>query len=334
MRRKYWPLAFIFPWILLASFYFWGSAAVHPSNEYHGIESFMPQETDSFRTLSVVTYNLGYLSGKTNNTGAKRSKELFDSHYEQLVKYFQNNPTDILATQEIDFQSNRSFYVNQFKSIGNSLNYVQGAKSVNWDRRYVPFPYFPISEQFGQVLSGQAIFSKFSMSNLDVHILKRPKSNPFYYDAFYLDRLLQVVLIDIDSTTIALMNVHLEAWDIPTREAQALYVRNILDKYERDYPVILVGDFNSVPPSMDSDIQTDRVLEYILTHPNIQLSIPITPANVVDPNLYTFNTWDPNKRIDYIFYTPNSLELVNSRVLNDIGEISDHFPVRASFRVK
>ena len=48
----------------------------------------------------------------------------------------------------------------------------------------------------------------------------------------------------------------------------------------------------------------------------------------------TFNTKDPFKRIDYIFYTKNSIEYIDGKVLTQFGEASDHLPVQMSFKLK
>ncbi len=48
----------------------------------------------------------------------------------------------------------------------------------------------------------------------------------------------------------------------------------------------------------------------------------------------TFDTKAPYERIDYIFYTKNSIEYISGKVLNAFGQASDHLPVEMSFRLK
>ena len=57
----------------------------------------------------------------------------------------------------------------------------------------MPFPYGLPSVNFGKVVSGQSILSKYSLSDYSRIVLERVEDNPFYRDAFYLDRLVQVV---------------------------------------------------------------------------------------------------------------------------------------------
>jgi len=48
----------------------------------------------------------------------------------------------------------------------------------------------------------------------------------------------------------------------------------------------------------------------------------------------TFDTRNPKKRIDYIFYTTNSIDYIDGKVLTQFGEASDHFPVEMKFKLK
>jgi len=48
----------------------------------------------------------------------------------------------------------------------------------------------------------------------------------------------------------------------------------------------------------------------------------------------TFNSKDPFERIDYIFYTKNSIEYISGKVLNQFGQASDHLPVEMKFKLR
>ena len=48
----------------------------------------------------------------------------------------------------------------------------------------------------------------------------------------------------------------------------------------------------------------------------------------------TFSATDPYKRIDYIFYTKNTIEYHSGNVLKSFGDISDHLPVLMEFKLK
>jgi endonuclease/exonuclease/phosphatase family metal-dependent hydrolase len=175
---------------------------------------------------------------------------------------------------------------------------------------------------FGRMLSGQSILSKYPLKNHQRIVLERVKNNPFYRDALYLERLAQVVTVTIENKDVIIINVHLESYDKPTRERQLDVVIDLFNKYKNDYPTILLGDFNS-------DIKYENpAINKILTLNNI--------GNAAFESSYdfSFSSANPFKRIDYIFYSKNSIELIESRVLKQFGEASDHLPIEMKFRLK
>lgn len=77
----------------------------------------------------------------------------------------------------------------------------------------MPFPYWPPSNHFGTMLSGQAILSHYPISEGRTHKLTPHLNAPFYYSAFYLDRLLQVIEVSYHDQFVRIMNVHMKAFD-------------------------------------------------------------------------------------------------------------------------
>lgn len=308
--------------IAFIGFYFWGSSSVHPVKERNiiiknGIENV--QANDSI--FSIATYNIGYLSGMTNNLPIAKPKSLFDNNLEQVTSVLKSLNIDILAFQEIDFASNRSYDVNQQQAIA-KLGYPFIGQTVNWDKRYLPFPYWPISMQFGRVYSGQSVLSKFPIKKQDRIVLEAVADDPFYRTAFYLGRLAQVDKIEINGKTVIVINVHLEAFDKPTRTVQTKRILKLYNSYKDDYPTFLVGDFNSDYKFTDASIKP--VIE--------SAAIGIAAYNKPYPN--TYNAVKPTKRIDYIFYNKNFIEEISSRVLTEMGDASDHLPLMMTFKLK
>ncbi len=304
-------------------FYFWASSSTLNKEEYAKIiikESISDEKKDS--VFSIMTYNIGYLSGMTNNLPVAKPKSLFDENLNKVrVETKKINP-DIIAFQEIDFDASRSYHINQEDEIAN-LGYKYIARTINWDERYLPFPYWPIHLQFGKVISGQSVISKYALKDQERIVLQRVANSPFYRDAFYLERLAQVVKVTVNKTEIVVINVHLEAFDKPTRVKQFNEVVAIFNKYKNQYPTILLGDFNSRARDKTAAIQK------IFKMPNV---------GVADFNIdrieNTFNSKNPFERIDYIFYTKNAIEYVSGKVLNEFGEASDHLPVYMNFKLK
>jgi len=325
MKKVLKLLLYILPGMILfiIIFFFWASSPKYNEQDYSKIiTNNYSQKIDNDSIYSIVTYNIGYLSGMTNNKAIAKPKSLFDNNLRQVTKIFRILNTDIIAFQEIDYASARSYTINQQNEVA-KLGYNYIAQAVNWDEAYVPFPYWPPSMHFGRMFSGQSIVSKFPLKEHQRIVLERVKDNPFYRDALYLERLAQVITITIENKDVVIINVHLEAYDKITRVQQMNHVIELFDNYRKEYPTILLGDFNSEAR------KPDAIIHKLMKVPGIG-NAAFTKENPSN----TFSSVDPFKRIDYIFYTENSIQMVDSQVLNQFGEASDHLPVEMRFRLK
>lgn len=258
----------------------------------------------------------------TNNRAIEKPKQLFDNNMNKVLLETKNVNPDIIAFQEIDYNASRSYNVNQETEIA-ALGFNYAARAVNWDERYLPFPYWPIKMHFGKVVSGQSIISKYPLKEHQRIVLQRVESEPFYRDAFYLERLAQVVKVVLNGQEVVLINIHLEAFDKATRVNQFEEILAIFNKYKNDYPTILLGDFNSRARDKDAVIQKMFAMK------------GVGNAAFDMNNLgNTFDTKNPFERIDYIFYTKNSIEYISGKVLNQFEQASDHLPVEMQFKLK
>lgn len=308
---------------VFALFFFWASSPTMGEEEYAKVITHnYNTTTDNDSIYSIVTYNIGYLSGMTNNRAIAKPKELFDSNLKKVLTEVKKVNPDIIALQEVDYNAARSYEINQEEKLA-ELGYNYVARGVNWDEHYVPFPYWPPSMHFGKIVSGQSILSKYNLKDYERIVLERVADNPFYRDALYLDRLVQVVKVLIEEKEVVVINLHLEAFDKITRARQFEYVLGLFNKYKKKFPTVLLGDFNS--KARDSE----AVIQKIFTMDGVGNAA----FTVGDPE-NTFDTKDPVERIDYIFYTEDSIEYVEGKVLTQFGQASDHLPIEMKFRFK
>ena len=165
MKRflKYLSRFFLLLIVAFVIFFFWASSPTLELSEYQSVianKTKSTQKSDSI--FSIVTYNIGYLSGMTNNLAVESPKEFFDVNMAKVVSEIKKVKPDIMAFQEIDFDASRSYNVNQEEEIS-KLGFNYRAQTINWDKRYLPFPYWPISMHYGKVVSGQSIISKYPL---------------------------------------------------------------------------------------------------------------------------------------------------------------------------
>lgn len=311
----------------LVAFYFWAKSPTLSAEKYDEQIAYnvvVPPQNDSL--ITVMSYNIGYLSAMTNNLAVRPSRDFYRKNEEQALLLFSEIHPDLVGLQEIDYGSKRSYNTNQHKHIAKKL-YPHTVKAVNWDKRYVPFPYYPPKAHFGKLLSGQSIMSKYPLENPKRTVLQEVATQPFYYKALYLSRLLQTVKVKHPLGDITFMNVHAEAFDQLTRKAQVEFIYDKFWKAAAQGPVILVGDFNS-----DPNYKNSAIMQF-LNDKRIGSAAMGTGSATKAPKTYPSDA--ANERLDYIFFTASDFELFDSKILNSQTTIiSDHLPCIATLRVK
>ncbi|MEX2015468.1 MAG: endonuclease/exonuclease/phosphatase family protein, partial [Candidatus Hydrogenedentales bacterium] len=220
----------------MLSFIGWASQPLLPGNTYregeiiraergHGRTPFREERPDN--RYSILTWNIGYASGLTNNQAANATDQENGANLDALTGLLQHVLPDIAALQEVDFDSRRSYSRDQAKHLAQWALFEYRAVAYNWDTRYVPFPYWPPKAHFARVLSGQAVLSGHPVESQRVVAFPKPAERSSWYNAFYPDRLAQVVEVDLDGTPVTVINVHLEAYMKGTRERQAAQVAQL-----------------------------------------------------------------------------------------------------------
>ena len=327
------------PAIALTAFFLWGSASTTDRKTYDDIVEYDAPSPAVKNSYTIVSYNIGYLSGLANNTTTKPEPSMFTENFQRAIAALADVTPDIIAFQEIDFNAKRSYGQNQMQQIAEALEMNSGAIAVNWDKNYQPIPYWPPSAHFGKILTGQAVLSHYPIEKNNRIVLERIADKSFIYNAFYLDRLAQVSQISLDGQPVIVINVHLEAFVESTRLSQTQFVRSLVEDYAQTLPVIVIGDFNSAvnrPSFATPDGQTYEERQFSIKELlNSEQLAPAVPAADWSNTLNaTFPSNAPEYKLDYIFYTPSTLEMVSAKVLTDAGESSDHLPLMMEFRFK
>jgi endonuclease/exonuclease/phosphatase family metal-dependent hydrolase len=319
--------------LVFVGFFLWASSGRLPEDALAQTTRYAAApDTTAPDTLTVTTYNIGYLSGMTNNRPVVRPDSFLAGNLTQALALLRTADPDLIGFQEIDYGAARSGDVHQLDTIGARLGYAAAAQAVNWDERYLPFPYGRPAVHFGRVVSGQAVLSRFSVRQHARIVLARPPQS-FLRDAFYLDRLAQVALLALGDRPLAVINVHLEAFHTPTREQQARTVNRLYDRLAaQGLPVLLLGDFNSPLPdaAREATEDADRTMRILLADTALRPVAPDTGAQA-QPGTYPADA--PTRTIDHIFYSPAHFSVADRRVqCGAPSPPSDHCAVTASFR--
>ena len=280
-------------------------------------------------TITVVTYNIGYASGKTNNLGVKMSRAEVETNLKAIAAGLKQLNPDVIGMQEVDFRSARTHDIDQFRYLADALQMPYGAYVMTWNLTYLPWPYWPPSRHYGHIVSGQAVLSRFPLSAQQATVLPKPATNPFWYNWFYLERVLQKLTLSWNGGKSSLWNVHLDAFSGKTRLLQA----EILSKQiqaDADPLKFAIGDFNSaslikagVTPNESDKDDIGESLALLEKETGMKKDPP-------DPSRLSQPSWDPIKKIDQLFASPD-WELTESGVLAGVTG-SDHLAVWGKYR--
>ncbi len=301
------------------------------------VESQLPQEQEEFASvLKVLSFNLGFLYGQgSEGPGYEmRDREYYLKSLETLANDLRSWGADVVFLQEIDFSSSRSHDINQARYLAQKAGYPYLAEATSWRANYIPFPYWPIKNNFGRMNSGGAILSRFPLEAHEVTLLPKPLSQPWWYNLFYLHRYFQKVTVLVGDKQFKLVNLHLEAFDRVDRMSQ---VELLVKKVATEKIDFVAGDFNMLPPRaskttkfyVDDGYDNDRSYELMRS---TGLSEVIADEVYVkdEARFFTYPAWAPDRRLDYIWFRTGP-KIMKAEVLPSVS--SDHLPLRATFQI-
>jgi endonuclease/exonuclease/phosphatase family metal-dependent hydrolase len=293
-------------------------------------------------TLTVMTWNIGYASGMENNKGNVLSSADITANLDTIAASIRRNHADLVALQEVDFNSRRSHGINQLRYLQEKLDFPFAAYILNWNKRYVPFPIgLDFKKHFGRVQSGQAVLSRMPITQNSAEFLAKPFNKPFWYNMFYISRAAQRVKVLAAGRELDLYNVHLEAFHTETRMHQAIELLDLM-KTRGFAAGFVVGDFNALPPNAgkklgfvdepEADFTGDNTIQLLEQKGGLAEVVPDSINRLAESPSFTFPSVGPTRRLDYLFYTPGIRHLRWS-VDRDAGTGSDHLPVIAVFGI-
>jgi endonuclease/exonuclease/phosphatase family metal-dependent hydrolase len=286
--------------------------------------------------LRVLTWNLGFLYGEgSEGPGYEpRPQSFFTDKLDRLAQEIKAMDVDVLCLQEVDFDSHRSHSLNQAQYLASKAGYPYVAEAVSWHANYIPFPHWPLTHHFGEMKSGGAILSKYPILTHEVTLLAKPLSQPWWYNIFYLHRYFQEVQIEVGELKFKIINLHLEAFDKVDRVSQIDQLKARIQSEKIDF---VTGDFNMVPKSAmkkrkffnGDDYENDASFEK-MENSGLDEVIPNSIYAQDEARYFTFPAWAPDRRLDYIFFSP-AHKMLRAEVLP--SALSDHLPLKALFQV-
>jgi len=300
-----------------------------------------PLPVEAPEHLRVVSFNVAYGRGPENDIGDLRSGTEVRDYLDNIAAFIKNCGADIAALQEVDFNANRSHFIDEAAYLAGKSGLEYCARITTWQNNYIPYPYWPPSQQYGRTHSGQCVLSRFPLERNVRYVLPQPRANPWFYNLFYLHRSIQRVDALLGGgRRLRIFNVHLEAFDVPNKMEQArMLVARVRKEGTRS--ALILGDFNCVPPEAtlkrgfpdepETDLRGDETMDILRELKGYSDAIEATGADRAEAEFFTFPAEAPNRRLDYLFFSEAGLTPRTARVAREAGAISDHLPVIAEF---
>lgn len=298
---------------------------------------------------TIVSYNIGFGAydprftffmdgGKSSWATSKESVQRLVTGAGELAQSFD---PDFVLFQEIDFDSTRSYHVNQLDMLRRMFAEYDNTLGVNYDS---PFLLYPFNQPHGTSRAGVGTFSRYNIEDAERRSL--PIANNFskFVD---LDRCFTVNRIPVSNGKyLVLINLHMSAYGSSpsVREGQTGLLKEVLEKeYSEGNYVIAGGDFNH-DLKLTEDTQTyswahfyDRnllpehftfAMDQLPSEEKYALSNSCRDSGVVyDPETtytVTLDGFIVSDNIEMTYYTNNAGGFL----------YSDHEPVIMKFKLK
>jgi endonuclease/exonuclease/phosphatase family metal-dependent hydrolase len=231
----------------------------------------------------------------TFNIHAGRSADNKVLDLERVERLIRSSGADVVGLQEVDrHYSARSGWVDQGAELAQRLD-MHLAFGATIDEE-PPAPGRP------RVQFGNAILSRYPITASSNTLLDRASGQE--------QRGLLEAVIDVRGADLEVFTTHLADGSATERVQQVAQIRQVIGTPER--PTILLGDMNATP-----DAPEITTLGGFLTD---------AWTTVGEGAGYTFPSWNPSARVDYVFAS-DTVRPEQSRVIVTDPEASDHLPV-------
>lgn len=332
--------------LLILIIYIWASGGFKWAHRTFGaIRLFSPFKPETVKKLNtaepkfkVMTWNIayGYGLGSAQDSWKRRPFIDFQTHLQNISKIIKESGADIVLLQEIDFDSARSYHIDQLKFLQEQTGFPYAAEAITWEAGYIPHPLKDPKNHIGAMNSGGAVLSRFPILENRVVLFPRAKEVPLLSRNFYFFRYAQELLFDFGLEKGWWINLHLDAFFPETRYRQAARlssrIKNLLHNKNENI-LGFGGDFNSLPAEAEKkfgfvdhpadDYRGDETLSLFRGLEDFQWQT----------TSHSFPANEPTRTLDHLFIH-KKLKCLKVETLS-VGEgASDHLPVLAEMQFK
>ncbi|MBU5439996.1 endonuclease/exonuclease/phosphatase family protein [Tissierella sp. MSJ-40] len=213
---------------------------------------------DSSIPLTCTSFNIGYggldenqnffADGGSNSRAASREKVV--GNLNDIIELLDTINSDFLLLQEVDFDSSRSYKIDQVKYFQEKYPNYSSVFGINYKVAWVPVP---ILKPMGKAYSGILTLSKYHA--IDAFRVQLPGTEKWPIQLFELDRCFIETRFPVNNgKELVLLNSHLSAFDKGgvIRQQQLNYLKSYIEnEYFKGNYIIVGGDWNHNLPDTD-----------------------------------------------------------------------------------
>ena len=308
-------------------------------------------EIEIGKEYRIVSWNIGFGAYESDYgffmDGGKQSwawsKERLDANLKKIGKRMTEQDADFYLVQEVDFDSTRSYHVDERTYIQAALTGYSHTFAQNYDS---PFLFYPITQPHGASRAGIMTLSKIQ---IDSALRRELPIETGYTKLLDLDRCYSVNRISIPGgSELVLYNLHLSAYTsdgtIATEQLKML-LSDMQAEYKKGNYCIAGGDINKDLLGDSSKYFGKADLEYTWAQPipeeifegyDIKLVAPLDEKAPVPSCRNADGPYHKGQfqlTIDGFMVSAN-IEVLESDVYDYQFEYSDHNPVYMIFKLQ
>lgn len=284
-------------------------------------------------TLSFYSWNIGYcgLGAQSNffydsdtellpkGKMVRSPKHLVDLYQKGVKETVASLNVDFILLQEVDINSTRSYYTNEYDFIKEALDEHTSVFAKNYDVSRVPVPYLTPWDVIGKVHSGLGSFSKY----FPVESVRKtlPGEYAWPVKVFHLDRCMIYQRFQTNNgPDLVVINTHFSAYDtggFMKKQQLQFLIEVVENEYKKGNYVVVGGDWNQTPKELEIG---EKLKDWKLAYePN---------KTTVRSNVDEYKKGQTKEKlIDYFLVSPN-VKILNSQTEKMDFVYSDHEPVK------
>ena len=322
-----------------------------PDNQALTVENQTSEKAKTDEEYRMISFNIGFGAyeqdfGFFMDGGSRAwawSKERLNTNLEKINAFLAKEDADFFLIQEVDFDSTRTYHVDERPGIAAALSGQNYTFAQNWDSAFL---FAPPTQPHGSARTGIMTFSHF---RFDSSVRRSLPVETGFMKIIDLDRCYSVNRVPLENgKELVIYNTHLSAYTSDGKIAEEqlrMMVAEMQAEYDKGNFCIAGGDLNK-------DLSGDAVKffgtsagDYTWAQPipasifqgsNVKLIFPYDETKKTPSCRNADGPWTHDPLTQYVltvdgFLVTDNVEILSADVIDTDFMFSDHNPVELKF---